>query len=68
LLPPLPPLLLLLLQATSRIWRYGQAKPCFGYHLLYAGSVEEALYSSALAKQKLFERVRKHALEGCVLH
>jgi SNF2 family DNA or RNA helicase len=53
-------LLLLLLrcvQATSRIWRYGQMRRCFVYHLLYAGTVEQQLYDSTLAKQELFERV-----------
>jgi hypothetical protein len=55
----LPLLLLLLLppslclQATSRIWRYGQVRPCFVYHLLYAGTVEQQLYDSTLAKQEL---------------
>jgi hypothetical protein len=31
------------------------------YHLLYAGTVEQQLYGSTLAKQELFERVRGSA-------
>jgi SNF2 family DNA or RNA helicase len=44
---------------VSRIWRYGQSRPCFLYHLTYAGTVEEHLYARTLAKLELFARVRR---------
>eukprot|EP00775_Hariotina_reticulata_P004934 gene4934-5176_t len=44
-------------QAVSRIWRYGQRRSCFLYHLLYSGTVEERLYDRTLAKEELFARV-----------
>lgn len=54
-----------LLQATSRIWRYGQSHPCFVYHLLYAGTLEQQQYTCALAKQELFERVSAAEAPAC---
>lgn len=52
---------MLLAAAVSRIWRYGQTQPCFLYHLIYAGTVEEHLYARTLAKLELFARVRAQA-------
>lgn len=44
-------------QAVSRIWRYGQTRPCFVYRLVYGGTMEETLYEATLGKEALFQQV-----------
>lgn len=51
---PPPPL-----QAISRVWRYGQARPVFIYHLLYGGTFEARVFDRVLLKEELFQRVSK---------
>lgn len=45
------------LQAISRVWRYGQARPCYIYHLLYGGTFETRVFERVLIKEELFQRV-----------
>jgi hypothetical protein len=47
-------------QAVSRVWRYGQQRPCFIYHLMYAGTFETRVFERVLVKEELFQRVRHH--------
>ncbi|KAF8056394.1 ufc1 [Scenedesmus sp. PABB004] len=37
-------------QAVSRVWRYGQALPCFVYQLVWAGTIEAHLHERTLSK------------------
>lgn len=46
------------LQAISRVWRYGQTRPCYIYHLLYGGTFETRVFERVLVKEELFQRVR----------
>jgi SNF2 family DNA or RNA helicase len=48
-------------QAVSRVWRYGQQKPCFIYHLMYAGTFETRVFERVLVKEELFQRVSLRA-------
>lgn len=45
-------------QAVSRVWRYGQERPSFIYHLVYTGTFEARVMERVLQKEELFERVR----------
>lgn len=40
------------------MWRYGQARPSFIYHLVYTGTFEARVMERVLQKEELFERVR----------
>ncbi|KIY92254.1 Helicase ARIP4 [Monoraphidium neglectum] len=46
-------------QAVSRIWRYGQTRPCFIYRLLHKATLEERIYDRTLAKEELFARAKQ---------
>ena len=48
----------LCVQAISRVWRYGQERPTFIYHLVYAGTFETRVFERVLYKEELFQRVR----------
>lgn len=51
------------LQAISRVWRYGQTRPCYIYHLLYGGTFETRVFERVLVKEELFQRVRGEGWE-----
>lgn len=61
-------------QAVSRVWRYGQQRPCFIYHLMYAGTFETRVFERVLVKEELFQRVSHYwvtavmAVGWCLLH
>ena len=40
-------------QAAARIWREGQAKPCYIYRFMTAGTIEEKIYQRQLSKEGL---------------
>jgi hypothetical protein len=52
------------LQAVSRVWRYGQTRPCYIYHLLYGGTFETRVFERVLVKEELFERVSRFGRRG----
>jgi SNF2 family DNA or RNA helicase len=45
------------LQAVARIFRRGQLRETHVYRLMYAGTVEEKLYSQSVRKERLFRQV-----------
>lgn len=57
------------------MWRYGQQRPCFIYHLVYSGTFETSVFERVLIKEELFERVgeggvgvvggRREMRDGC---
>ncbi len=52
-------------QVVARIFRFGQRRPTWVYHLLYAASVEERVYERCMDKVELSNRVRRAWLAGC---
>ena len=48
-------------QAAARCWRDGNARPCYTYRLLTAGTIEEKIYQRQLAKEGLAAVVEDRA-------
>ena len=45
------------MQAITRIYRFGQARPAYVYRLVYAGTLEQEVYHLNIQKEELFSKV-----------